>query len=195
MAQVVKQVGHAPHQALPACVQQLFDRKRVEQRVARCQGVIDHAEQKMCAGAVIVVQVAFVDPLARLLLPGQIGLQAPAIKRVLAPGRVAEAAIARVGLVGRVAQHHAAQLAAERQQVPRSVQRVGQAVAANPAQGRHQVAPTQAEYGVLHIHAGGGERFRSFGRFVCHGNTPSSSRFLGSDNQPPEAGRGCMTAR
>ncbi|MCY1426340.1 hypothetical protein D9M71_421590 [compost metagenome] len=175
----------------------------------------------MGAGSIIVVQMAFIDPLACLLLPGQIGLQAAAIERVLAPGRVTEACVTRVRLVGRVPQHHPPQLPAKRQQMMRGMQRVAQAVAADVAQRGKQVAAAQAEDGVLHVHAGGGERCRSFGRFVFHGNTPSSKPFrhwslrglarshrssaapVGAGEPakraapiyPPAAGRGCMTAR
>ncbi|MNY79707.1 hypothetical protein D3C86_2204570 [compost metagenome] len=66
----------------------------------------------MRTGPVIVVQVAFLDPQAGLLLPGQVGLQATAVERVLAPCRIVEAQVARIRLVRRVTQQHPAQLAA-----------------------------------------------------------------------------------
>lgn len=132
----------------------------------------------MRTGTVIVIQVAFLDPQAGLLLPGQVGLQAAAVERVLAPGGVGEAAVTRVGLVGGITQHHAPQLATEGQQVAGCVQWVAQAVAAHVAQRGNQVASAQAKHGVLRVHAGGGDRCRSFAWFVFHGNTPSSGHGL-----------------
>ncbi|MNM99616.1 hypothetical protein D3C81_1121810 [compost metagenome] len=174
MAQVVEQVRHPAHQALPAGIEQFLDRQRIEQRVARCQGVVDLVEQEMCTGPVIVVQVAFIYPQAGLLLPGQIGLQATAVKRVLAPCRIAEARVPRAWRIGRVAEHHATQLAAQGEQVACGMQRVEQTMATNIAQRGNQVAAAQADDRVLCVHAHGGERCRPFGRFVFHGSTPSS---------------------
>ncbi|MNN10102.1 hypothetical protein D3C81_1230130 [compost metagenome] len=187
MTQVVEQVGQTAHQALAAGIEQLLDRLGVEQRIARRQCVVDQIEQKVRAGAVIVVQVAFFDPQPGLFLPGQVRLQAAAVERVLGPGRVVEARVAGIRLVRRVAQHHPAQLSAQGQQVAGGVQRVAHAMAADLAQGRDQVATAQAEDRVLHIHAGGGKRCRSFGRFVFHGNTPWSYRFRFTGRIAPAA--------
>ncbi|MNO88894.1 hypothetical protein D3C76_803620 [compost metagenome] len=174
VAQVIEQMGHAAYKAQATAVEQFLDRQRVEQRVARCQGIVDQVEQEVRTGPVIVVQVAFLDPQAGLLLPGQVGLQTAPVERVLAPCRVVEARIARVRLKRCVTQQHPAQLTTQGQQVMCGVQRVTQALAADIAQRGNQVATAQAEDGVLHVHAGGGKRWRSFGRFVFHGNTPSS---------------------
>ncbi|MNJ67265.1 hypothetical protein D3C77_634240 [compost metagenome] len=60
----------------------------------------------MRAGAVVRFQLAFIDPQAGLLLPRQVRLQAAAVERVLAPGRVLEAVVAGVGLIGGFAEQH-----------------------------------------------------------------------------------------
>ena len=98
VAQVFEQVGQAAHQALATGVEQFLHGQRVEQRVAGGQRIVEQVEQNVGAGPVIVMQLAFVDPLAGLLLPGQVGLQASAVERVQAPCRVAEPVVTRVGL-------------------------------------------------------------------------------------------------
>jgi hypothetical protein len=98
----------------------------------------------MRAGAIVVAHVAFIDPALDLFLPGQVGLQAAPVERVEAPGRVSEAAVARVGRVQGFAEQHATQLAAQFQGVLRAVHRVAQAVGGDAAQGRNQVPAAQA---------------------------------------------------
>ncbi|MNG99357.1 hypothetical protein D3C76_1681900 [compost metagenome] len=87
----------------------------------------------MRAGAVIGLQLAFIDPLAGLLLPRQISLEPAAVKRIEVPRRVLEAIVAGMGLVRGVTEQHAPQLAAQGEHVFGGVKRVTQAVAADIA--------------------------------------------------------------
>ncbi|MNJ50309.1 hypothetical protein D3C77_455780 [compost metagenome] len=113
----------------------------------------------MRTGAIIGVQLAFVDPLPSLLLPGEVSLQATAIKRIVIPGRILEAVVAWIGLVQGVAEQNPPQLIAQGEHVPGGVQRMAQAVAADIAQGREQVAATHAGDRVLHVHVRSGDRY------------------------------------
>ncbi|MCY1358832.1 hypothetical protein D9M69_453760 [compost metagenome] len=140
--QVVVQVAQAAQQAAAAAVEQLLDRQRVEQAVGRRQRIAEQRGDEQRAGAVVGAEVAFVDPQGELFLPSQVGLQAASVEGVEAPARVGEAAVGGIGLVGGVADQHAAELAAEGQRVLGAVQRVLEALQGDAAHGGEQVAAT-----------------------------------------------------
>ncbi|MNZ67944.1 hypothetical protein D3C78_862020 [compost metagenome] len=122
----------------------------------------------MRAGAVIGLQLAFIDPLPGLFLPGEIRLQTTAVKGIEIPRRVLETVVARVGLVRGVAEQHAPQLVAQGEHVLGRVQWVAQAVAADIAQCGQQVAPAQAGDCILHVHVRSGDRYRPLCGLVFH---------------------------
>ncbi len=162
MQQVVEQVADAAHHAVAAGVEQLLDRQWVEQGIGGGYRVVEEGKGEVRAGAVVGAQRAVIDPVAGLLLPAQVGLQAAPVERVEGPGGVEEAAVARVRLMHRFTQQHAAQLTAEGQGMAGGVHRVAQAVDGHAAQGREQVPAAQAGDRILRIdeRRGGGRRVR-----------------------------------
>ncbi|MCY1420417.1 hypothetical protein D9M71_360370 [compost metagenome] len=169
VAQVAEQMAHALEQALAAGVEQLLHRQRVGQAVGRRHRVGELRQQEARACAVVLVQVALVDPGEQLLLPGQVALQGAPVQRVEPPRRVLETRVLRIGLQLRVAQHHLAHLLAQRRQVPRAVQRLAHALQGEQAHGGQQVLAAQADDGVLRIHEfGRGRDFPGLG-FFAHG--------------------------
>ncbi len=78
----------------------------------------------MSTGTLVGFEVAVVDPLIELFLPGQIGLQAASVERVETPGRIGEALVSRIDFVRGVADQDAAQLTAQRQRVTGAVKRM-----------------------------------------------------------------------
>ncbi|MNS83995.1 hypothetical protein D3C72_1178030 [compost metagenome] len=169
--QVIEQMTDAAYQTVPAGVEQLLDRQRVEQGVRRRHSVVEQGEGEMRAGAIVIAHVAFVDPAFDLFLPGQIGLQAAPVERIEAPRRVSETAVVRIGRVQGFAEQHAAQLTAEFQRVLRTVNRIAQAMGGDAAQGRDQVPATQAGDRTLCVdeHGGAGHYARRW--FVAHDST------------------------
>ena len=169
--QIIEQMTEAAHQAVPAGVEQLLHRQRVEQSIGRRHGVVEQGEGEVRAGTIVIAHVAFIDPAFDLLLPGQIGLQAAPVKRVEAPRRIGETAVVRIGRVQGFAEQHAAQLTAEFQGVLRTVDRVAQTVSGHTAQGRDQIPPTQAGDRTLCVdkHGGAGHHARRW--FVAHDST------------------------
>ncbi len=125
MQQIIGHVAQALDQAGTTRVEQLFDGLRVEQRIGRGQRIVDQCEQKVRARPVFCGHIAVIDPLSDLMLATEIHLQAPAIKRVEAPGRVGEAGVFGVVRIGCFAQHHhSSQLLAQRQRVASAANRV-----------------------------------------------------------------------
>ncbi|MCY1421528.1 hypothetical protein D9M71_371860 [compost metagenome] len=182
--QVVQQVAQALDQAEPASVEQLLHRQGVEQAVGGRQCVAQLGQDETGAGAVVVAEVAFLDPGAELPLPGEVDLQAAAIEGVVLPGGVGEAAVLRVGLVQGVAEQHPADLAAEGERVACAVHRVPQSVQRQVAYGGKQILAAQSDYGVLCVHEGGGCRQGARDLFFSHGgNAPISVRGSGGLQQ------------
>ncbi|MNF02767.1 hypothetical protein D3C80_2019670 [compost metagenome] len=75
----------AVDQAEPAGVEDLLDRQWIEQAVGGRQRIAEQRQDKTGSGLVVACQVALVDPGIELLLPNQIGLQAPAVEGIEAP--------------------------------------------------------------------------------------------------------------
>lgn len=171
--QVVEQVARTVDQAEAAGVEQLLDRQRIEQAVGRGHGIAEQRQHEACAGAVVRGQLAVVDPLHQVLLPGQVGLESAPVEGVEPPGRIGEARILRVGGVGRVSQQHPAELAAQLEQVAGAVHRALGAVHGQGADGRGQVLASEADNGALHVHEVSGDRQGARVLFLSHGgNTP-----------------------
>ena len=126
---------HALEQATAAGVEQLLDHLRVKQGVAGGQGIAQQSGDKARAGAVVGIQVALVDPVVQLFLAGHIGLQAAAIDWIVTPGRVGEARVLRVDLERLVAHQHAAQLTAQRGDMPGAVNGLLDSLQGQAAQG------------------------------------------------------------
>ncbi|MCY1418602.1 hypothetical protein D9M71_341650 [compost metagenome] len=152
VSQVVEQMARALDQAHAAGIEQLLHRQRIGQAVRWRQRIGEQRQQEARAGAVILIQVAFVDPGLQLLLPGQVSLQGAPVDWVEPPGRVLEACVLRVGLQLRIAEQHLAHLLAEGRQVTRAVQRLAHTLQGEQAHGGQQVLATRADDGVLRIH-------------------------------------------
>ena len=167
--QVFEQVADAIEQADPAGIEQFLYRQWIDQAVAGCHGVGEQGDEEAGAGAIVAVQVAFVDPGEQLLLPRQVGLQGAPVEGIEAPGWILETGVLRVRLVQGVAQQHLAQLASEGDQVPRTVQRLAQAVDGQAADRRQQVLAAQADDGALRTHELGGHRHATRFLFFSHG--------------------------
>ncbi len=170
--QVFEQVADAIEQADPAGIEQFLYRQWIDQAVAGCHGVGEQGDEEAGAGAIVAVQVAFVDPGEQLLLPRQVGLQGAPVEGIEAPGWILEAGVLWVRLVQGVAQQHLAQLASEGDQVPRTVQRLAQAVDSQAADRRQQVLAAQADDGALCTHELGGHRHAT--RFLLFSHGPHS---------------------
>lgn len=67
----------------------------------------------MRATDVLRGEIAATDPVMQFLAPGEVSLQVTAIQRVLAPGRISEAAVIRCWLQGRFAEDHVAEFDAQ----------------------------------------------------------------------------------
>ncbi len=156
MQQVIQQVADAPHHAVAPGVEDLLEGQGVEQGIGRRNGIIEQGKGKVCPGPVVFAHAAVVDPVAHLLLPAQVGLQAAPVEGVEAPGRVGEAVVLGVGLVQGFPQQHTPQLAAQGQGMPGTVQRIAQAVGRQAAQGGEQVPAAQAGDRALRIDIRGG---------------------------------------
>src|SRR3990167_1723312 len=165
--QVVEQVAQAFEYAAAASVEQFLERQWVEQGIGGGQGIAEDADDEARASAVVGTHVAFLDPVAQLILPGQVGLQAAPVKRIEFPGRIGKARILRVDLVRRVAEQYSTQLPAQGQYVSGAVNRLAQALHGQAAQGGKHVSGTQASNGALGIHrAGRGRKAACRGLFA-----------------------------
>ncbi|MNT15036.1 hypothetical protein D3C72_1500680 [compost metagenome] len=78
----------------------------------------------MPAACVLFVQIALLDPAVQFLAPGQVGLHVTPVQRVLAPGRVIEAAVVGFRLQAGLAEQHVLQFQAEMSDVLGTVKRL-----------------------------------------------------------------------
>jgi hypothetical protein len=96
-----------PREVSAAGIDHLLERGRVaEQPVGRCERLGQQHDREPRAIGIDGREIGIVDERVEALLPGQVGLQCGRVQAIGVPGRVAEAAVLRIGCdLGRTAEH------------------------------------------------------------------------------------------